>query len=169
MRRPSAYNYRMRSFAALSVLLTALISFSCVAGNQNANSNTNTIAVPAANAAKTNIEELGLYVKVPYETEDIVWKEFPANKRLTAALRFSSADANKLVEEARGFGPVENVSLPVEPWFPDELIAQGEMSGDSALRGQAYVANSFFQEPYTAGRVIRIEGTDYFILEVSAK
>jgi len=45
----------------------------------------------------------------------------------------------------------------------------GELSGDDSLKGLAYSADSFFQEPYTSGRVIRIDGTDYFVLELSAK
>jgi len=60
------------------------------------------------------------------------------------------------------------VSIPVETWFPEELVAQGETSGDTALRGEACSAASFFQEPYMSGRVVRIEATDYFVLEVTA-
>lgn len=111
------------------------------------------------------MEELGILVKVPYKTEDIVWKEDIDKKRILAVMRFSPADANKLVAEGGVTGTPET-SIPVESWFPDELIAQGEMSGDAALKGVSYSAIAFVQEPYTVGKITRIEGTDYFILDV---
>lgn len=124
-------------------------------------------AVANANSAKTNAEELGLYVQIPFTTEDIVWKE--EDKKIVAILRFSPADAAKIVAEAEKSGPPLAAEIAVQNWFPPELVAQSEMSGDSALKGMAYPANQFFLEPYTAGRVIRVEGGDYFVLEVSAK
>ena len=80
-------------------------------------------------------------------------------------MRLSPSDANKLVAETGAAGTPES-SIAVESWFPDELIAQSEMSGDSALKGVSYPANAFVQEPYTVGKITRIEGTDYFILEL---
>jgi hypothetical protein len=43
------------------------------------------------------------------------------------------------------------------------------MSGDDSLNGVAYAADSFYQEPFTSGRIVRVDGTDYFVLELSAK
>ena len=84
-------------------------------------------------------------------------------------MRFSSADSDKIVAEASKNGSPQNAEIAVENWFPDELVAQGEMSGDNALKGLAYPANAFFLEPYTSGRITRIEGGDYFVLELIAK
>ena len=143
----------------------------CGGGNKNANLAT-TVAngtLENANSAKTNVEELGLLINVPYEAEDIVWKETANHKQIIAVLRFSAEDANKIVTEAAPRRAPQNVTLSSEPWFPAELIAQSEMSGDDSLKGLAYAAASFYQEPYTSGRIVRIEGTDYFILELSAK
>lgn len=120
-----------------------------------------------ANSTKTNAEELGMLVKIPYETEDIVWKSYPTAKRIVAVLRFSPADANKIVAEAGG--TPEGRIVQVETWFPDELIAQGEMSGDDALKGIAYPATAFYQDPYTSGKITRIESSDYFVLDLTAK
>ena len=144
----------------------------CTGGNRNANvppaaSASNT--AENANTAKTNVEELGLLVNVPYETEDIVWNEDAAHKKLIAVLRFSPEDSRKLIVEVEKSGQPQNVSIAVENWFPNELTAQSEMSGDSALKGLAYPANIFFQEPYSTGRITRIEGGDYFVLELAAK
>jgi hypothetical protein len=150
-------------------LFALLLQACCGTGNANVDT------PPAANAgdnnniARTNVEELALLVNVPYEVEDIVWKPDPALKKVTAVLRFSPVDANKVVAEAEKVGAAENATLAIETWFPAELIAQGDMSGDNALRGLAYPANSFHQEPYTTGRITRIEGSDYFVLELVAK
>jgi ABC-type Fe3+-hydroxamate transport system substrate-binding protein len=120
-----------------------------------------------SNSPKTNAEELGMLVKIPYETEDIVWKNYSETKRILAVLRFSPADANKIVTEAGG--TPEGRSLSAETWFPAELTAQSEMSGDSALKGISYPATAFYQEPYSTGKITRIEGTDYFVLELTSK
>src|ERR1017187_917837 len=53
-----------------------------------------------ANVPKTNQEELSLLINVPFETEDIEWKEDATKKEIPAVLLFSSADANKIVADA---------------------------------------------------------------------
>jgi hypothetical protein len=163
----------LRTVLILALFLSAMTLFGCFGANKNANMKvvpSNSI-VENANYAKTNVEELSLLVNVPYEVadEDIVWKENTALKKLTAVMRFSPEDAKKIVDEAAARKPPENVNLPSETWFPAELIAQSEMSGDDTLNGLAFAADSFFQEPFASGRLVRIEGTDYFVLELSAK
>jgi len=159
-----------RTVVILALFLCAMEFSGCGGENKNANFNAAlaTTALENANSAKTNVEELSVLVNVPYEAEDIVWKETADHKRIIAVLRFSPGDANKIVSEARSQAP-QNVKLSSETWFPAELIAQSEMSGDDSLNGLAYAADLFFQEPYTSGRIVRIEGTDYFVLELSAK
>ena len=157
----------------LALLLLAILFSACGDDNKNANTrpapNASNSVGENSNSAKTNVEELGLLINIPYETEDIVWKESSAHKKVVAVFRFSTADANKLVAEAEKFGPPEKVSIAVETWFPDELTAQSDMSGDSTLKGSAFPANAFYQEPYTSGKITRIEGGDYFVLELTAK
>lgn len=126
--------------------------------------------VESSNSARTNIEELGLLINIPaYEAEDIVWKEDPSQKRLVAVFRFSHDDSTKLIEATASSDTPRVVNVAVEAWFPDELIAQGDMSGDSGLRGTAYPATAFYQPPYTSGSLVRIESTDYFVLELTSK
>ena len=139
------------------------------ANNTNARPSVNTAAASNANAAKSNVEELSLLINVPYEAEDIAWKQNAERPAIIAVFRFSSEDADRAVADAAKHGQGQGVSLPVEPWFPDELIAQAEVSGDNSLKGTAYPANAFFQAPYSKGRITRVEGVDYFILEVSAE
>ena len=121
------------------------------------------------NAPKTNVEELGLLVNIPYEAEDIVWKGGLQQKKVLAVLRFSTEDSKKLIADAEKVGVGEAASIAVETWFPDELTAQGDMSGDGMLKGSTYQATTFYQEPFISGKVTRIEGTDYFVLEMTAK
>jgi len=164
--------HRTRLAIIGALLLFYLLTISCVGGGNGAG-NDQDPAVNASNentnATKTNIEELGLIIKVPYETEDLVWREDTEHKKLIAVLRFSPADARSIVTDMEKAGSLGEVSIAVEPWFPSELTAQSEMNGDNELKGSAYPANVFFQPPFTAGRATRIEGTDYFVLELTAQ
>ena len=160
--------------AILSLFAALAITGGC---GGDSNSNTSSSNRPGnvsnsgekQNVAKTNVEELGLHVKVPYEVEDVVWKENTGKKSLMAVLRFSPADSSKVVAEALQYGQPQVGSISPESWFPDELIAQAEMSGDRGLKGQVYQANAMLLEPYKSGKLTRIDGTDYFVLEVAAK
>ncbi len=163
----------VKTTAILTLIFFSAFSPAC-SGNANkaANSKGSTSSNQAnvnANAVKSNIEELGLLVTVPYEAEDVVWKEYPSQKRIVAVLRFSPADSAKLIAEAEKFRKPETAAISSETWFPAELIAQSEMSGEDNLNGRSYAANQFFQEPYSSGRLIRIDNTDYFVLDITAK
>lgn len=124
-----------------------------------------------ANSAKTNVEELSLLINLPFppSDEDIVWKLSRDQKKLTAVLRFTPEDAKRIAAEASARQAPQNTTISSETWFPPELIAQSEVGGEDSLDGVAYPAESFYQEPFTSGRIVRIEGTDYFVLELAAK
>jgi hypothetical protein len=166
----------MQSFSKIIIspaILIGVVLSGC--GGYGRNTNENPVAKSTNAVAQnydmpnTNVEELGLIVTVPFVAEDIVWKVDAARKKVIAVFRYPPEDANKIVAEAGKFGEPASVSIAVESWFPDELIAQSEMGGDSELKGTAYPANAFFQDPYTTGRITRIEGGDYFVLELFAK
>jgi len=110
-----------------------------------------------------------MLVNIPYEAIDTVWRDDAPNKKLIAVLRFSTADCEKIVADATRIKPAAPAVIQSESWFPDELIAQGELSGDDTLKGMAYAANNFFQDSFNDGRLVRIDGTDYFVLEANAK
>lgn len=162
-----------KSTAILALFSCAAFSIACGgSANKTANSDASISTNQTnenANAVRSNVEELGLIVNVPYETEDVAWKEDASHKKIIGVLRFASADSSKLVAEAEKIRPPEAVNLPSQTWFPAELIAQSEMSGDDILNGRSYAANQFFQEPFTSGRIVRIENTDYFVLELTSK
>lgn len=157
-------------------LFEAVLAFSACSGdngmaNIHSEAQNSTSRLENANSAKNNVEELSLLINLPYvpEDEDIVWKTDAVHKRLTAVWRFSQEDANSFITEASKIRTPQETTLSSEPWFPPELIAQSDMSGDDSLRGIAYAANSFFQEPYTSGQIVRVDATDFFVLELSAR
>jgi len=163
----------MKFLRVLAILaLFSTIGSSGCGGSSNSDPKASAASNPAldnANSAKTNTEELSMLINMPAEPDDVVWKQNAARNRLTAVLLYPSEKANKIVAEAAQHGSPQNVTVSSESWFPPELIAQSEMTGDDTLKGLAYSAEGFFQEPYTSGRVIRIDGTDYFVVELTGK
>lgn len=163
----------VKTAAILALFLTSALLSACGgSANTAANSTNSTSSNQSnsnANSVKANVEELGLLVAVPYEAEDVVWKEYPSQKRIIAVLRFSPEDTPKVIAEAEKFGRPEAATVTAETWFPAELTAQSEMTGEDTINGHAYPANQFFQEPYTNGRLVRIDNTDFLVLDVTAK
>ena len=130
----------------------------------NVNANTDT-----QNGARTKVEDLSLLVNMPFDAQDVTWKQSKDQKKITAVLRFDPEDTTKVTAECEKFGPVQDASVDAQSWFPDELTEQSDLHGDAPLKGKAYPANPFFQDAYQSGRIVRIEGTDYFVLELAAQ
>lgn len=157
---------------ALILVLAAagLVLSSC--SSPAPNSNVNLSATDSANADRTvpkdNIEELGMLVRLPFEPEEVAWKENPEQKKLTAVMRFSPGNAAKMAAEISKSGPPTPEKVSVESWFPNELLAQGELTGESVVKGHSYTAEPYLNPPYTKGRITQIESTDYFILQISS-
>jgi hypothetical protein len=130
--------------------------------------------------AKDDPEELQKYIKIPFETEEALWKIEPVVKnqtddrtapgptdtKLIAVLKFKSADAQKIVEQAEKYKPATETSMNVESWFPPELVAKSQESADETIKGSVYSPQDFVQAPYLNGSLTRIAGTDYFVLEL---
>lgn len=164
----------------LALFLSGQILTGCssTTGNQSsANSPTTAgsqIAAANSNTTKDDIEELGMLVNLPFEPEETVWKESPAgkdsaNRKLIAVLRYSDANAEKLTAQLAKLKPPTAETLSTEEWFPAELIAQGEMSGEGTITGKTYAADDFYTAPYSNGKITRIDTTNYFVLQLSAK
>ncbi len=165
------YNCPMlRAFFAILTVTSVFVLVSCSTKPSNANVPTANIGRDQKeNSAKTNSEELALLINLPFETEDIAWQESPDHARITAVMRFSPADAAKIVAEAERINAPTPVRIPMETWFPTEVIAQSEISGDDTVSGNSYPANMFFQPPFSTGTITHIENSDYFVLELSTK
>ena len=146
------------------------------ASNQAVNSNTNS-------NIKDDVDELGTIIKLPLQPEESVWREenqakaandnsvppAPPDKKLLVVLRFSKEDANKIVAQSANYKPAAREIINNEIWFPSELTAQSQISGDETLKGTTYAANDFLQTPYSDGKLTRIDETNYFVLELLAK
>jgi len=143
--------------------------------NQTDQANADRAVEPGMEGAKDNADELETLVKLPYEPEDLVWKEFPAAadgstaRRVLAVFQFGVADAKKVVENASHVRPGSPVLLPTEKWFPKELITQTEVSGEEGIRATSYAADEFLNAPFNTGTLSRVDNTDFFVLEVFAK
>ena len=161
----------MKRAAAILALTFVVSAFAGCSNNADTNSAANRAGVSHddANTANTNVEELGVLINVPYESEEASWRELKDRKKVIAVLRFPEAEANRLVNDASQIAPPLSAIITSESWFPPELIAQSSVSGEDTLSGQSYPANAFLQPPYTEGRITRIENTDYFVLELNAK
>ncbi len=76
------------------------------ANNHTDQANADRAVEPGMEGAKDNTDELATLIKIPYEPEDLVWKEFPAAadgssaRRVLAVFQFTPADAKKVVENA---------------------------------------------------------------------
>ena len=160
----------------LALILSIQLLAACggAAGNVN-RANTNTAAAsnsdPASEGIKDNTEEFATIAKLPFPPEEVTWKETSAgdNKKLLAVLRFTPDDSKKIVERASRIKAGETVSLDSEKWFPPELVAQSDLNGDDNISATAYPADEFYHPPYTEGRISRVDNTEFFVLELTAK
>ena len=155
----------------LFLVTAALIVSSCSTRPQNSNAVNSSVtnsAVTEHAGPKDNIDELGLLVRLPFEPEEVAWEENAEQKKLTAVIRFTPENAAKMGAEIAKNGQPAPATVPVESWYPNELIAQGELTGESIVKGQAYPAEPYLNPPYTKGKITRIENTDYFILQISS-
>mgnify|MGYP006955962902 CR=1 FL=1 len=165
----------MSHFRRLAVVFLSLsqilLSISCggrAEGNVAPSPASNS-SLENTNGVKTNAEELSLLINMPYEAEDIFFKEDKTQKRLTAVLRFDEVDTNKLASDLEKTGSAADATVETEDLFHPELRSQSEMRGDVALKGKSYTAVPFFSVPYNEGTITRIDGTDFFVLELRAK
>lgn len=153
------------------LLLATQVLIGCsglTANNNAANSAAANSTSTAPAGPKDNIEEFGMLVRLPFAAEEVAWTEKPEQKKLTAVIRFSPENAQKMAAEVAKSGQPSPETVTVESWFPNELIAQGELAGESTVKGRSYPAEPFLNPPYTKGKITRIENTDYFILQISS-
>lgn len=148
--------------------------FSLLSGCGSSDSNTNQTTNKPGNInnnsdlTKDDIEELAKIVKLPFQPEEASWRE-SADKKIIAVMKFSATAANNLTSQIEKQKPAQNANLNAESWFPPELVAQSQQSGDESLKGKEYSAADFLLAPYTKGKITRIDETNYFVLELSGQ
>lgn len=109
-----------------------------------------------------------LIVRLPFQPEEVAWREYTEKKKLVAVVRFAPENASKMAAEIAKNGQPASETLSVESWYPAELIAQSDVTGESILKAQSFPAEQFLNPPYTKGKISRVENTDYFILQISS-
>lgn len=149
--------------------------------NQTAN---NSQSAGNSDSVKDDAESLAMIVALAFKPEDAVWREEKLGEKaensrvappslneqkLTAVLQFKPEDAEKITAQAQTHKQPEPADISAENWFPAELIAQSQLSGDETLKGTTYAANDFFQTPYSDGKITRVQDSNYFILELYSK
>ena len=131
------------------LLISALIFTSCSAPADNsasANAEGNRIAA-VPKKANDQPEELGMLINFTLEPEDILWRQFEAEKKIVAVFRLDAEDTRKLADALAAAAPGSPYSVQVEDWFPPELVTQSETSGGTALDGTAFQRTCFIKTP----------------------
>jgi hypothetical protein len=156
-------------------MLFNLFLFSGCQTEKNANQTPQKTTTSNTENEKTNnssdsVEDLLNLVRLPELPDEVVWCEYAkANpKKLIAVLKYAPETTPKLLSLIEKNKQEESVDVGVEDWFPEELTAQAQLSGEGVLKGTSFGANDFFNIPYGSGRITRINGTDYFVLELTA-
>ncbi len=166
--------------SALLIFSTILMFNACV-DPEVANSNqTNVAREPNSEQTNPSSDDIGKLLDVvllPEVPEEVVWKEEkmgvvndrapgPTDRKIIAVLQYTPENATKLIALIEKNKQPEPAEIDVENWFPEELIAQSQLSGAEKIKGMAYGANQFFNMPFGNGRITRIDGTDFFVLEL---
>jgi hypothetical protein len=161
------------------IFLNLFLNLSCSnPETANANLNRNAEKVRAetekSNPARDNLEELLDRIQLPELPDEVVWREESgeanaARNKMIAVLKYNNEAAARLTALVEKNRQPEQVEIGAESWFPEELTAQAQMSGNEMLKGTAYGANQFLNIPYGSGRITRVENTNYFVLELTAQ
>jgi hypothetical protein len=144
------------------------------ANSSNANQNGN-VNAKNSSPSNDNAEELSTLIKLPILPEEknderVEWREEninPKGKKLTAILKYNEANSAQIIALAEKHKQGSPVEIGVEEWYPEELTAQTQLSGNESLKGVAYEAKDFLNPPYNNGRLIRISESNFFVLELT--
>lgn len=175
----SPWKFISRSLITHIIIITGLFIASCADQNpENVNMNSSpTNANLNTNQVKDDVAELLLVIRLPEVPTEAVWREEtlgnasnrapgPTDRKLTAVLKYDDATAAKLLSLIEKHKKPESTEIGAENWFPEELVAQSQVSGNEMLKGTTYGANDFLNMPYGNGKITRIENTNYFVLEL---
>jgi hypothetical protein len=164
------------------------------AANVNKDGNTAQIAEAPPINASDDAEALGKLIKLPIAPDEVFWyvetdaqnsaaqrdrgnsprpltTETPAkdenSRRLVAVLKYSDENTEQVIQSASQHGAGVDTTFVPEEWFPAELIAESDTSGDQSLKGKLFQPRDFLQAPYTVGKLIKVDQPGYFVLELT--
>ena len=166
---------------ALLLLVFLVLLAGCGGGPETANNST-PVSPREVNEKNTPVvnekaEELGMLIKLPFVPVEVAFMEQPAvaepgrspgpnDKKLRAVILYEKEDAESLAAEAAKLAEPTAVEIDADTWFPAELVSQSELNEGQKLKGKAYPADMLFQAPYLAGTLVRIDETNYFVVEM---
>lgn len=163
------------------LLLTAsfLLGITACGKSSIGGSTSNTSADSAQALTNDDLEELQGLVYLPVDPDEVSWRERPLTEseaasagskegasRLVAVLRYEGDNAQKFSTSLAGLGKGEPGTAAVETWYPAELIAKGQTGTEETVKVTKYSADSYAKPPYRKGRLFRVEGIDFYILEL---
>ncbi len=121
-----------------------------------------------------DIDELAKNINLPVRPAEAVWKKKtlgnpestipgPSDYLLVAVLKYDEAEIEKIIEQTKE-KPVKGV-VQTEDWFPEDLknLAQ-DFENEKLLSGEKYDTKSFARSPYLNGTILRVNGSNYFVL-----
>lgn len=123
-----------------------------------------------------DVEELAKNINLPLRPTEAVWKKTLRNNEdglvpgpndyyLSAVLKFDDADAEKIAGQEKD--DFEKGAVEIEEWFPEELKKIGkDFDGEKLLSGEKYDVKNFSRAPFSNGTLVRVSGTNYFILNL---
>ncbi len=120
-----------------------------------------------------DVNELRRLVNLPYEPRSAIWQRRargsgesaapgPTDWSVVCVLELSEGDAARLVADATGRRPAAAKKVKVLEWFPEEVRRRA--GDDQMLEGEGLDAGPFYKSPLTNGSLVRVPGTNYFIL-----
>jgi hypothetical protein len=154
----------------LVLILSMLLGFTACTdeneGNANSKPNAKVVAPKQIGEINDDIDDLAEVIKFPVLPEDVTWQqlEVQGGKKIVAVIRFKPEDLTLILAESPAG---EKVEIAPERWFPQELTAQSDVAGDQVLHGTVYATNVFYKDSFKQGRVIKLDGSDYFIVELT--
>jgi hypothetical protein len=159
----------MKHFVCI-LLLFALLSFTAcneeIEKNTTNRESSNTPPQKQIGETSDDSDDLAEFISLPFIPEDVTWQqiEVQGGKKIFAVIRFETKDTPLVLAQSQAG---EKAELAAERWFPQELTAQSDISGDQVLHGTIYATNVFYKNPFNKGRVVKLDGSDYFIVELT--
>jgi hypothetical protein len=159
----------MKHFVYILILTAVLCLTACnneIENSANNSPNSNIQTQKQIGETNDDSDDLAEIIKLPFIPEDVVWQQYEVNggKKIIAVIRFTPEDTASISAQSQAG---EKAELAAERWFPQELAAQSDIAGDQVLRGTVFITNAFFKDSFNQGKIIKLDGSDYFIVELT--
>lgn len=182
--------FRIKKFCLLILIVPSVLTgckavsvqsdnINGIIGNQTDNKKNMNKAAETATEVKTDVEGLEKKINLPFRPVEVKWvEEFmdnseglvpgPSDYRLTALLKYDSETAERLVKQISADADTQPLgNTDSQDWFFDEVKSKIQTKdGRTYLEGTEYPPEAFFRPPYNNGKIIRLNGTNYFVLNL---